>query len=174
MPCPVFCVLGSLLVLMFVHVWHRKIYMYVLKYLLRNLILWNLKLSGLWIMNADRENNQLVCINGLWASEMFRYNERIEILVFVAPYWRLRYLITETAEIIHIQSPDIKRNAVALTSHFKSIIFFDVKSYILVDDYKPCDRTCCFFLHEKNLRKLISMKRWHFSAQVRGIAFKKL
>jgi hypothetical protein len=35
-------------------------------------------------MNADRANNQLVCINGLWASEMFRYKERIEI--FVAPY----------------------------------------------------------------------------------------
>jgi len=32
-------------------------------------------------MNADRANNQSVCISGLWASEMFRRNERIEIFV---------------------------------------------------------------------------------------------
>jgi hypothetical protein len=35
-------------------------------------------------MNADRANNQSVCINGLLASEVISYNDRIEI--FVATY----------------------------------------------------------------------------------------
>jgi len=65
-------------------------------------------------MNADRANNQSVCINGLWASEMFRYNERMEYLWRHIDVWDIwcscscnSDIFWDRTEFIHTQSPDI-------------------------------------------------------------------